>query len=238
MAKQAGTQAGEQKVESVERALTILEAFADGSPRLTLNELAQRTGLYRSTILRLAASLERFGYMHRGEGGLYRLGPSLWRLGVLYQNAFNLSDYVRPVLQRLVDTTGETAAFYIRDGNRRICLYRQQAKHLIRLHLEEGAELPLDRGASARILMAHTDGEGTFYERVRQDGYYISLGERDPETIAIAAPVFGIDEKLVGALGIVGLQSRFAEEAKLQTVELLVRSAGELSRTLGRTTAA
>ncbi|RTL67516.1 MAG: IclR family transcriptional regulator, partial [Hyphomicrobiales bacterium] len=65
-----------QRVESVERALTILDAFGDGTPRLALGELAARTGLYRSTILRLAASLERFGYLNRDEDGAFRLGPS------------------------------------------------------------------------------------------------------------------------------------------------------------------
>src|SRR5438874_7384017 len=102
--------AAEQKVEAVERALAILEAFRDGSKHLSLAELAQRTGLYRSTILRLYASLERFGYLHRGTDGRFCLGPSLLRLGVLYQNAFNLAGYVRPVLQQLVDEPGETAA--------------------------------------------------------------------------------------------------------------------------------
>ena len=53
----------EQKVASVERALSILEAFSDGTSRLSLAELSVRTGFYRSTILRLTDSLRRFGYM-------------------------------------------------------------------------------------------------------------------------------------------------------------------------------
>jgi DNA-binding IclR family transcriptional regulator len=63
----------EQRVESVERALTLLEAFGGGGESLSLNDLATATGFYRSTILRLAASLQRMGYLHRDADGRFRL---------------------------------------------------------------------------------------------------------------------------------------------------------------------
>jgi DNA-binding IclR family transcriptional regulator len=223
----------QQKVEAVERALTILDAFGDGSPSLALGELAERTKLYRSTILRLAASLERFGYLNRGVDGRFRLGPTLWRLGVQYQNSFNLADYVRPLLGELVAATGETAAFYVREGERRICLYRQHAARLIGHHLEEGAELPLDRGASARILVAYTGGKGAIYDRVREEGLYVSKGERDADTTAIAVPVFGRGRAFVGALGVTGPLNRF-DEKRIKTMSgILSASAQKLSKSIG-----
>lgn len=222
----------EQRVEAVERALAILEAFAGGGPRLSLAELARRTGLYRSTILRLAASLERFGYLHREADGQFRLGPTLWRLGVLYQNAFDLADYVRPVLRRVVDRLGETAAFYVREGERRICLYRLNAARTVSSHLEEGAELPLDRGASARVLVAFTGGKGELYDRVRERGCYVSLGERDPETAAVAVPVLGPTHALAGALGVTGPRSRFDRAACARMAKVLAEEAASLGRAL------
>ena len=223
----------EHRVEAVERALSIVDAFSDGSARLPLAELARRTGLYRSTILRLAGSLERFGYLTRDDDGNFRLGPTLWRLGTLYQGSFQLADYVRPTLGHLVDEVGETAAFYVRESDRRICLYRQHAARLIRAHVEEGAELPLDRGASARILTAYTDGDSEFYERIRDEGYYVSVGERDPETTAIAAPVFRAGGAFVGALGVTGSRPRLTQ-AKLDSIrEVLLAAAARLSKTLG-----
>jgi DNA-binding IclR family transcriptional regulator len=221
----------EQRVEAVERALAILEAFAQGGPRLPLGELARRTGLYRSTILRLAASLERNGYLHRDGDGQFRLGPTLWRLGVRYQNAFNLADYVRPVLRQVVDELGETAAFYIREGDRRICLYRLNSERTVRSHLEEGADLPLDRGASARVLVAFTGGKGDLYERIRSRGSYVSLGERDPEAAAVAVPVLGAG-RLAGALGVTGPRNRFARAACARMERVLVERAAALGRAL------
>jgi len=69
------------KVEAVERALAILDAFHADKPAMTLGELAAATGFYKSTILRLAGSLERRGYLVREESGAFRLGPAPWRLG-------------------------------------------------------------------------------------------------------------------------------------------------------------
>jgi DNA-binding IclR family transcriptional regulator len=223
----------EQRVEAVERALTILDAFGDADPRLTLNEIAQKTGFYPSTILRLAASLERFGYLNREADGRFRLGSSLYRLGNQYQRAFNLADYVRPVLRELVEETQETAAFYIRDGDRRVCLYRHHAERMFRHYLEEGASLTLDKGATARILMAFSGEPGLFYDDIRQKGYYISLGERDPDTGAIGVPVFGVGNSLVGALGLTVQMQRFTPEAQQSQLDILRRSAGDLSRKLG-----
>lgn len=184
-----------------------------------------------STILRLAAPLERFGYVHRETDGRFRLGSALYRLGNQYQRTFNLADYVRPVLRELVETTQETAAFYIRDGDRRVCLYRHHAERIFRRYLEEGASLSLEKGATARILMAFSDEPGIFYDRAK--GYYISLGERDPDTGAIGVPVFGVGNTLNGALGLTVQMQRFTPEAQAAHLDVLRRSADGLSRKLG-----
>ena len=224
---------GPPRVEAVERALTILDAFDEDRVRLTLAEIAQRTGLYPSTILRLAGSLARFGYLHRDDDGRFRLGPTPLRLGHLYRQTFDLTDYVRPALARLSETTGETAAFYVRDGDKRICLYRHHATRMIRHHLEEGARLPLDRGAGGRVLLAFTGATDPDSASIRASGFCVSLGERDPETAAIAAPVYGANDVFLGALGIVGLRSRFEGERISILREALCAEASTLTRLLG-----
>ena len=223
----------EHRVEAVERALSILTAFVDNRPTLTLAEIAERTGLYPSTILRLAGSLIRFGYLHRGLDGHFRLGPTPMRLGALYRESFRLTDYVRPVLVQLVERTGETGAFYVREGEKRICLYRHHTPRILRHHIDEGAELPLHQGASAHVLVAFTDGEGDRYAAIRQHRYAISLGERDPETAAIAAPVFGPGERLVGALSVTGLLARFQGADTARMVEAVIDLARKLTQQLG-----
>lgn len=221
------------RVEAVERALTILDSFSEEDDGLTLAELATRTGFYKSTILRLNRSLERFGYLIRSPDGTFRLGPALWRLGSLYRREFDLGERVRPVLRRLRDATGETASFYIRDGDVRVCLYRINSNRAIRHHLDEGVHLPLDRGAAGRLLLAYSGEPGPRHDRLRSAGFAISLGERDPEIASVAVPVLTPGGKIRGALTISGLITRFDEDVQEKYVILLKTTARELEASLG-----
>jgi DNA-binding IclR family transcriptional regulator len=229
----AAQPAVEQRVEAVERALTLMEAFADGTRTLTLTELAARAGLYPSTALRLAGSLIRFGYLARGADGGYRLGPTPLRLGGLYRAGYDLAEQVRPALARLVALTGETGGFYVRDGERRICLFREASPRPVRLHIEEGAAMPLDRGASAHVLMAFTGGTSPLHEAVRRRGLAISIGERDQETAAVAAPVFGGSGQLLGVLGVSGPMLRLGLAEAERIAPMVQGEAQALSRLLG-----
>jgi DNA-binding IclR family transcriptional regulator len=220
------------KVEAVERALAVLNAFGADRPRMTLGELAAATGFYKSTILRLAASLERFGYLIREDNGVFRLGPTLWRLGSIYRAGFNLGGVIRPELHRLVEATGETASFYIRQSESRVCLFRHNSPHAARHHLDEGAELPLNAGASAHVLIAYTDGKGSKARTVEQRGYCVSLGERDPQVAAVAVPVFDLAGQFRGALAVSGLTGRFREQERRAALAQLSASADRLRSTL------
>src|SRR4029453_3488756 len=213
------------KVEAVERALAVLNAFRADRTRMTLGELAAATGFYKSTILRLAASLERCGYLVREDNGGFRLGPTLGRLGSIYRAGFNLGEAIRPELRRLVEATGETASFYIREGRSRVCLFRHNSPQSARHHLDGGTELPLTAGASAHVLMAYTDGKSSKAKALQQRGYCISLGERDSEVAAVAVPVFDLAGQFRGALAVSGLIGRFREQERRAALAHLSASA-------------
>lgn len=219
----------ENRVEAVERALSILEVFQEGEEALTLAALAHKTGLYKSTILRLAGSLERFGYLRRGSDGVFRLGPSLWRLGSLYRRGFDPGEQIRPELRRLVEETRETASFYVREGSERVCLYRLNSPRAVRHHLDEGIRLPLDRGAAGHVLVAFGAERSDALAETRERGFHVTLGERDPEVGAAAVPVFDSAGRLRGALAVSALVTRFDETARQAAIHALKRSANRLS---------
>jgi DNA-binding IclR family transcriptional regulator len=196
---------------------------------LSLKELADRTGLYKSTILRLAVSLEAFGYMRRREDGRYQLGPTLWRLGTRYRNQFDMAGHMRPVLKELAEQTGESASYYVRDGDARICLLRQNSAQAIRHHLDEGTRLPLTQGAASHLIRAYTETGAPNAGSILSRGYAVSLGERDPDTASIAVPLFGSSGAFMGALVVSGLRSRFDEAARDKAIELAKAAAGNLS---------
>jgi DNA-binding IclR family transcriptional regulator len=226
----------QDKVEAVERALRILDAFGTDHARMTLTEVAEATGFYKSTILRLAASLERFGYLIRDEDGTFRLGPALGRLGSVYRHGLNLGDAIRPELGKLVDATQETASFYVRENKMRVCLFRHNSPQAARHHLDEGAHLPLDAGAAGHVLRAFSDERGKLrdpkLDAVKERGHAVSLGERDPHVAAVAVPVFDIAGRLRGALAISGPISRFGDRERGKALTELLSSASRLGAIL------
>ena len=88
---------------------------------------------YASPFMRLAVSLQHYQLLARLPDGIYRLDAGILRLGVTYQQAFNLQDHVLPVLKRLAAATGETATFYVRHGEDRLCLFRVESSNRIRM---------------------------------------------------------------------------------------------------------
>jgi DNA-binding IclR family transcriptional regulator len=222
-----------QGVEAVERALSLLVAFRDGDGPLTLTELAARTGLHKSTALRLFASLLRHSFLRRLPDGRYHLGPELLRLAQLYQQSFHLTEVVVPALRRLSEVTGETAAFYIRDGDSRICLHRVEPARTVRATASVGARFPLDRGASGKVLLAFENSPAARFAEIRRAMWAVSLGERNPETAAIACPVFGVMGALCGSLSIAGPRERMTATAFSRIRPQLLAAAADLTDTLG-----
>lgn len=221
----------QEGVAAVDRALSILDAFRSAKGPLSLKELSGRTGLYKSTILRLLVSLEGFGYVRRLSEGGYVLGPKTAELAAKYQMSFNLGDHVQPVLDALVAQVNESASFYIAERGVRVCLFRSDANQVVRDHIRVGDALPLALGASG---MALTHYAGGMPHQVRdEDLVFVSLGSRHPDMAAVAVPVFDVERKCIGALCISGPLSRFDSAAIQQHQGVLLEAAVDLSISLG-----
>lgn len=199
-------------VESVERALRLLEAFNMGDNGLALKELAQRTGLNKATILRLSASLEKFGYLTRDYDGIFHLGASLGHRSSVYRDNLQLGNIIRPALVELVEKTNETAAFHVLRGNSSVVLYCENSKRRMRYHIDEGEINPLNLGSSGKVLEAFVNPKTSQSKIIQDQGYYISYGERDPDIAGITVPILGRDSELIGVISLSGLISRFTDE--------------------------
>jgi DNA-binding IclR family transcriptional regulator len=220
-------------VAAVDRSITLLEAFDEGTRALSLAELAARTGLVKSTVLRLAASLERAAFLQRRPDGAYRLGPALFRLGARYQAAFQLGDHVMPVIERLSATTGESASFYVRDGAVRVCLHRVHSMQHQLLHFVQiGRQFAYDTGASGLVIAAYTDPGGDAEVRRRM----VARSVRDRtilQTAAVSAPAFDASGTFVGALSLAGPSVRFTDDALPRLEAAVLDAAVAVTRSLG-----
>ncbi len=217
-------------VASADRLLTVLSAFRRGDDALELTELAERTGLVKSTIMRLCVSLQSFGFIERMRDGRYRLGTEIARLGSVYLQSFALESEVIPVLERLVAISGETASFYIRRGDQRLCLFRHDSPSPLRMHVRPGDLRPMDASSIAQVLRA--------FEAGAESGKGVTLpiyssGVTDPHVASMAAPVFGAGQRLLGALAITGPASRLTAGKSAQVAQQLLSLANGLTNSLG-----
>jgi DNA-binding IclR family transcriptional regulator len=224
--------AGEGGVTAVTRALSLMEAFALGESALSLADLSRRSGMHKTTVLRLARTLALSNYMVQTEDGQWRLGPAAGWLGARYQAGFDVNNAVEPTLHELVRLTGESASFYVREGDIRSCIARVEGPQSVRHNIRIGERLPLDKGAPGRVILAFSGAKGPLYEEIRERGFQISMGEREAEVSSVAAPVFGLNWRLLGSICISGPTARLTK-AKLQAhAKNVIRAANQLSYAL------
>lgn len=220
-------------VIAVARAFAILDAFKASESALGLGELARRTGLHKTTVLRIARTIAATGYMVQLQNGSWRLGAGAAWLGARYQTTYDQTASIEPVLRELSSTTGESAAFYVREGDARVCVVRVDGPQTIRHHVRVGELLPLNRGAIGRVLLAFSDEPGKLYDTIRATGHHFTAGERDPQVSSIACPVFGINRCLIGCVAITGPILRLTRVMAKKHVPAVRKAAGRLSFELG-----
>lgn len=234
MMKAAPTASESAGVAAVDRALGLLETIAAATEPRTLADLAAATGLYKSTILRLIGSLDAAGYVTRLRDGRYTLGATAFRLGVSYERATPLRQHALPVLRDLVDAGSESASLHVRrDQNTRLCLLRVDSRHATLDRLHAGDLLPLERGAAGRVLLAFAGAMGAAPDAVRAELFTVSRGERDPGCAGMAAPVFGPDGAVLGALSLSGANDRFTDAMIATWRPKLINAALDVTRSLG-----
>lgn len=230
---------------AVDRALSLLAAFRAGDVALSLAELAERTRLYKSTVLRLLASLEHARLIQKlddgPQRGAYALGSEVARLHGLYAASFSLDRVVLPVLRELVAQTGESAAYHVLQGQAphlsRLCLYRVDSPHPVRDHIRAGDVLPADRGTGARVLIAFSDHptlgmserDRKMASETRARGYCTAVGDRLAEVAGISAPVFAADGQIAAAVTLTMPAHRYDERFVKPVLEAARQLTGRVS---------
>ncbi|TNJ65811.1 IclR family transcriptional regulator [Paenibacillus hemerocallicola] len=239
-------------VRAVERALDILSAFTDET-ELSLTEIAARTQLHKSTVHRLLASLEGKDFVTRNaETEKYRLGFRIWELAANLSQSDDPAIMLQPEMERLRDSLGETVSLYVRDGGERIRIQAVQSNQAIRRVAPIGARLPLNVGASSKVLIAFAESEvqkqvlealewsgaaekQSFVRQmteISRFGYATSVEEREPGAAAVAAPIFNRGHKLVAALAVSGPSNRFTVEKMKEHASQIIEAANRMGKML------
>src|SRR5580693_7721000 len=164
--------------EGARRVLALMLAFSTDRNTLTARDLAAATGIALPSVYRYITLLRETGLLAGDERGSYRLSARLIGLARAAEAAESIIDIADPVMRDLAAETGETVILVRLIGRSAVCVHRVQSAQRLRISFEAGQPLPLERGASARLLLSGLPPE------VRKE-YLTPLASRDPEAAAL-----------------------------------------------------
>ena len=221
-------------LKTIDRALELLGAFTVERPEWGVTELALRQGWDKSIVQRVLATLEARDYvMQSQETKKYRLGFAILGLADVVDKTLDVREVARASVHGLVEATGESVILTVRSGNEAVCVDALDGPRAIKYSTRVGMRIPPHVGAGSKVLFAFRPTEELAamlsgraleaftestiteeaelleeYERIRQRGIAVSLGERDPEVAAIGCPVRDHRGEVVAAITVVGPKER------------------------------
>lgn len=247
-----------QILSSVKNALRILKSFSTFEPTQKVSDLAEELGLAKSTVSRLLSTLASEGFVIKDEGTRdYRLGLSVLTLGGIVTNNLEIHNEAAPVLNRLVNDTGETAHLSILDELDTIYIHKEECHHPVRILTHIGRRNPSYCTGSGKVLLAFNDDnilerviekglvsytENTItdpnklrreMEVIRKQGYSICTEELTVGTRSVAAPIRDYSGKVVSSISVVGPIQRMKEGKIPDITNKVVNAAKDASERLG-----
>ncbi|WP_397539343.1 IclR family transcriptional regulator [Rummeliibacillus pycnus] len=216
-------------MQSVQKAIKVLNAFSKEEPQLSLTELHKKTGIAISSLQRFLTTLVCEGFLHKDERTKqYQLGLSLLFLGRLVEEESSLLTVAKPILSKLNESTGESVSLNVIDGNERRCILNFESTFTLSTKTYVGDSSPLYAGASSKSLLAFLPieefeqyleevdlieiTENTIISKeqlrmnlleIRQQGYAISNSERVKGAFSVSAPIRLADGRPVASITIV-----------------------------------
>ena len=213
--------------QTAERVLALLKTFDDSRMELGVADLARALDVHKSTASRLAAALERTGFLTR-VGKRYRLGVEIIRLGSLALRSFDLVATMQPAMEKLSQRTGETVNLAVADGADVLNVAEVPSTYILsssggwigrrtRPHAVANGKVLLAYGVlrPPAVLERYTPRTVTSLDTlaaelagVRANGYATAVAKLEEGLVAVAAPVFDPAGTCIAALSITGPEYR------------------------------
>ncbi len=250
--------AARNHVEVVARTFRVLEALADGPAEL--REIAERSGLGKSSAFRLLYTLKELGYVEQpAPTGPYQLTLKMLALTRQPARDLTLAQVAHPYLVRLRDELGEAAWLAEWRGGQVVLTDAAQARHRLRLSLDLGDVCPLHASALGKAVAAHLTrtelkralGGGrlerytarTITSRarledelamVRRQGYAVNDEETIEGAFLAGAPIFDARGHVCGAVSVSAPTARCAPAKREAMIAAVKRATAEISQELAR----
>jgi IclR family acetate operon transcriptional repressor len=248
------------QVQSVARALSLLELLAEYDNGATLTEIAGRLELHPSTVHRILQTMAEYNYVRQDSRKVYHLGLAPLRLGAAVEEQLDIRKLAMDDLRALARQTGEMANLVLPSGNRVVYVAQvnPQTTRGIRMFTRIGAQVPLhctavgkcvladfteeemDRFLQESTLSAHTEQTITDpgvlrreLDEVRSQGYAIDDREYDLGVRCVSSPIRDRTGAVAAAIGVSGSSGRITPDRFMDLGALVSDSAERVSRRLG-----
>jgi len=242
--------------------LNILTLFTRETPTHSLAELTTATGLNKTSVFRLATTLEEAGFLLRNpETKRYRPGIKTLQLGFTAVSSLDLRQVAHPYLAQLSKQVNETVSLSVLDGLDVIYIDRVRTRQIMGVVLGMGSHLPAHCASMGKAMLAylHPDELGRRLENtklyartpntlvthqalkielqhVREQGYATNNEELEVGLRAVAAPIWDHIQQVVAAMNITGTGAKISIERRTGELAQAVRQmAKQVSRALGYT---
>lgn len=245
-----------EKVQSLERALSILECFTMEIPELFLGEIAEKSRLSKSTVHRLLATMLSCGYVKQNEDNQkYSLGLKLFRLGSIVGGNISLRGVALSYMKQLCGEISETVGLNIVDEVYRVCIESVESAELVRSFIKVGQRVPLCQGASSLVLLSFMpehrrrriidqgEKDGLLLmpkpklmeclEEITRLKYWTSVNDRVQGAFSVSAPIFDHNDNMVASLTAAGPVQRLTDDRLLLIIEKVTQSANRISAAMG-----
>lgn len=228
-------------VTSLAKGLEVVRCFGEGSERLTLSEVATKTGFSRATARRFLHTLTSLGYA-RNDGKHFELTPKVLTLGHAYLSSLNIWDSSGTFLEEVTRQTNESCNLAILDGGEVVYIARSAAPHrIMSVSLFVGARLPAHATSMGQVLLAAMEPKKlnaflarypldeytsrTFskasalrerLEEIRQSGFAVADQELEVGLRSIAVPVGNRHGTVVAAMNVSAHSARVSKNTMIQ----------------------
>jgi IclR family transcriptional regulator, KDG regulon repressor len=245
------------QLSTVAKTLRVLESFSYAEPVLGVSEISRKLGIGKSSVHRALSTLLEHGYVSKTPDDRYRLGLKLHEMGQLVVAGIRLHEVAHSPLERLRADCQETVHLAVLDGIDVVYLERFESAGLARLLHRVGLRVPAYVTSSGKCMLAFGDPATIelvlagglkrraprtitskamlldTLQRVRHDGFAVSVEESEPKVTSVGAPVFGRDGRCIAAVSIVGPSMRFDIDHIPRYVRQVRRCAMAISEAMG-----
>ena len=243
-------------IQSVELAMTVLQALEQGLGPMTLTQIAGAAGMAPSKAHRYLVSLSRVGLIAQSPAsGRYDLGPAMRRLGVEALRRMDEVAWVSEHLPGLRDRTGHAVNLAVWGENGPVIVRWDYGSYALPITVRVGATMPmlssigrvdlscLPAALTGPVLAAQDAASGRpassqpeiddAVAAVRRDGYALTKDAVVPGVASVAAPVFPAAESLPLVVAL-AMPARQTSDAQIdEAAQELLRSTKAMSRELG-----